>query len=74
MSKTLTQGLLAVPEPSASQQQCRIKLIEILATPIFQFAAFEEIPDSQMPGSTRGRNREDVPDGYVQPHQPPKSL
>ena len=44
MSKTLTQGLLAVPEPSASQQQCRIKLIEILATQIFQFASFEQIP------------------------------
>jgi hypothetical protein len=44
MSKTLTQGLLAVPEPGASKQQFIIKLREILATPILELAPFEQIP------------------------------
>ena len=39
MSKTLTQGLLAVPKPSASKQQFIIKLGEILATPILPVRA-----------------------------------
>lgn len=49
MSKTLTQSLLPVPEPSASKQQGVVKLPEILATEILQLAALEQIPNTLFP-------------------------
>ena len=45
MSETVTQGLLTMPEPCASQQQGVVKLTKILATHILQFAPLEQIPD-----------------------------
>ncbi len=45
MSKTVTKGLLAMPEPRAGKQQLRIKLRQILATHMFEFTPFEQIPN-----------------------------
>ncbi len=45
MNKTVAQRLLAMPEPCSSKEQFLIKLTEILATEILEFAALKQIPD-----------------------------
>ena len=45
MNKTVTQSLLAMPEPCTGEQQFVLKLRQILATAILEFTAFEQIPD-----------------------------
>ncbi len=45
MNETISQGLLAMPEPCTSQQQGVLKFRESLATHVFEFAALEQIPD-----------------------------
>ena len=46
MNETVTQRLLAMPEPRTSQQQGVLKLSEIAATHILEFTPFEQIPDA----------------------------
>ena len=44
MSNDISQGLFAMPEPCASQQQGVFKLTEILAAHILEFATLEQVP------------------------------
>ena len=45
MNETVTQCLLAMPEPRTGKQQGVPKLSEILAPHILEFTPFEQIPD-----------------------------
>jgi hypothetical protein len=45
MNITVPQRLLAMPQPCTGQQQGVLKLREILATDVLEFATFEQIPD-----------------------------
>jgi hypothetical protein len=45
MGKTVSQGLLAMPQACAGEQQVVIELHEILATEILHLATFEQIPN-----------------------------
>jgi len=46
MNETVTQRLLAMPEPCTRQQQGILKLSESLATHMLEFTPFEQIPDA----------------------------
>ncbi len=58
MNKTVTKRLFAVPEPCTSQQQNVLKLTEILATYILEFASFEQIPHPFLRIELRGIGRQ----------------
>lgn len=45
MDKTVTKGVLTMPETRPGKEQLLIELAEILATEILQFAAFEQVPN-----------------------------
>src|SRR5215471_17900822 len=46
MNETVTQRLLAMPEPCTGKPQGILKLRKILAAHVLEFAPFEQIPDA----------------------------